>query len=111
MAGDIRSKTRDDAGRLLPGIHIGFALVTMAGFQVTLYCRVWVPLKEFDLICRFRRMPGRLWVTAQAAIPCTTNAELGRQSQRPYFQGVEFGKKVEATASIFPRQTVRFRLG
>jgi hypothetical protein len=32
MAGDIWSKTRDDAGRLLPGIHIDLALVTMAGF-------------------------------------------------------------------------------
>jgi hypothetical protein len=30
----------------LPGIHIGFALVTMAGFQVTLYCRFWVTPKE-----------------------------------------------------------------
>ena len=46
MAGDIWTKTRDDAGRLLPGIHIGFALVTMAGFQVTLYCRFWVTPKE-----------------------------------------------------------------
>ncbi|HEY6850600.1 MAG TPA: hypothetical protein VI320_30905, partial [Terracidiphilus sp.] len=38
-------KTRGDAGRLLPGIHINLALVTMAGFQVTLYGRFWVTPK------------------------------------------------------------------
>jgi hypothetical protein len=42
MARDIWSESRDDAGRLLPGIHIDLALVTMAGFQVTLYGRFWV---------------------------------------------------------------------
>jgi hypothetical protein len=45
MAGDIWSKTRDDAGRFLPGIHIDLALVTLAGFQVPLYGRLWVTPK------------------------------------------------------------------
>ena len=47
MAGDIWSKSRDDAGRLLPGIQIDFALVTMAGFHVTLYGRFWVTPEGF----------------------------------------------------------------
>jgi len=42
MAGGSWSKVRNDAGRLLPGIQIDFALVTMAGFHVTLYGRFWV---------------------------------------------------------------------
>jgi hypothetical protein len=46
MAGDILSKSGDDAGRLLPGIQIDFAHVTMAGFQVTLYGRFWVTPKD-----------------------------------------------------------------
>jgi hypothetical protein len=58
MAGDIRTKSRDDAGRLLPGIHIDLALVTMAGFQVTLYGRFWVtPKGAFTLGCADRKSP------------------------------------------------------